>query len=450
MVKTDASNYAIAGILSITSDDSHIHPVAFFSWTLLALELNYDMHDKELLAIFEAFWAWQHYLKGASLPIDVVTDHKNLEYFSTSKRKLRSRPLQFQSFSARGTPSPITPRAGSSSRHSATTIHRTLDFPRGDKPDGNNPGGDDPGDDDPHNNDEDDEDDNDPFVDAPEDLDPQLAVLQNLVMAVDRLSHSTRRPDDTSSSRAKVREPDTFDGTEPRKLRTFLVQCELCFQDRPRAFCQDRNKVTFAQSYLKGMALEWFEPDLLNTRDPADRPLWMDSWLDFIAELQTTFGPHDPIADAEHQLDHLHMKETHRVNRYVVDFNRLASQVRGYGDGALRHLFYSGLPDRIKDKISRVGKPNTLYGLHALAQEIDARYWERKDKVAQQTKSSGGGSSNNTGSKGNSSKGDKQKSGGNTPASPNTPTLSTSTPKPQNQQSSGQPSGLSNKLGKDG
>ena len=33
------------------------------------------------------------------------------------------------------------------------------------------------------------------------------------------------------------------------------------------------------------------------------------------------FGPHDPIADAEHQLDHLRMKDTHRVNRYVVDFN---------------------------------------------------------------------------------------------------------------------------------
>ncbi|KIK22866.1 hypothetical protein PISMIDRAFT_31476, partial [Pisolithus microcarpus 441] len=249
-----------------------------------------------------------------------------------------------------------------------------------------------------------------------------------------------------SSSRAKVQEPDTFDGTEPRKLWTFLVQCELCFQDCPGAFHQDRNKVMFAQLYLKGMALEWFEPDLLNTGDLADHPLWMDSWLEFVAELQTTFGPHDPIAEAEHQLDHLHMKETH-LNHYVVDFNRLASRVRGYGDGALHHLFYSRLPDHIKDEISRVSKPNTLYGLRALAQEIDACYWECKDEVARQTKSSGGSSSNNTSNKGNSSKGDKQKSGGNTPASPNTPTP---TPKPQNQQPSRQPSGLSNKLRKDG
>ena len=48
-------------------------------------ELNYDTHDKELLAIFEAFKSWQHYLEGPAFLVNVVTDHKNLEYFSTSK-----------------------------------------------------------------------------------------------------------------------------------------------------------------------------------------------------------------------------------------------------------------------------------------------------------------------------------------------------------------------------
>ena len=49
------------------------------------IRLNYDTHDKELLTIFEAFRLWQHYLEGSALPVDVVTDHKNLVYFSTSK-----------------------------------------------------------------------------------------------------------------------------------------------------------------------------------------------------------------------------------------------------------------------------------------------------------------------------------------------------------------------------
>jgi len=65
--------------------DNEIYPIAFYSQTFSALELNYDIHDKELLAIFEAFKIWRHYLEGSALPIDVVTDHKNLEYFSTTK-----------------------------------------------------------------------------------------------------------------------------------------------------------------------------------------------------------------------------------------------------------------------------------------------------------------------------------------------------------------------------
>jgi len=85
IVETDASDYAVAGILSITCSDREIRPVVFYSWTLTAPELNYDTHDKELLAIFEAFRNWRHYLEGSASPIDVVTDHKNLEYFSTSK-----------------------------------------------------------------------------------------------------------------------------------------------------------------------------------------------------------------------------------------------------------------------------------------------------------------------------------------------------------------------------
>ena len=59
--------------------------IAFHSRTFTAPELNYDVHDKKLLAIFKAFKIWRHYLEGSASPIDVVTDHKNLKYFSTTK-----------------------------------------------------------------------------------------------------------------------------------------------------------------------------------------------------------------------------------------------------------------------------------------------------------------------------------------------------------------------------
>jgi hypothetical protein len=85
IVETDASDYAIAAILSIFTDDKDLHPVAFHSRTLDSSELNYDTHDKELLAIHEAFRTWRRYLEGSATPVSVITDHKNLEYFSTTK-----------------------------------------------------------------------------------------------------------------------------------------------------------------------------------------------------------------------------------------------------------------------------------------------------------------------------------------------------------------------------
>ena len=59
--------------------------VAFHSCTFTVVELNYDTYDKELFAIFEAFKIWWHYLEGPAYPIDIVMDHKNLEYFSITK-----------------------------------------------------------------------------------------------------------------------------------------------------------------------------------------------------------------------------------------------------------------------------------------------------------------------------------------------------------------------------
>jgi hypothetical protein len=85
IVETDALDYALAAILSMITPDGELHPIVFHSQTFSGAELNYDIHDKELLAIFEAFKCWWHYLEGPASPIDIVTDHKNLEYFSMTK-----------------------------------------------------------------------------------------------------------------------------------------------------------------------------------------------------------------------------------------------------------------------------------------------------------------------------------------------------------------------------
>src|SRR6266446_2479827 len=205
------------------------------------------------------------------------------------------------------------------------------------------------------------------FVDTPPD-DPPIPIvpdidvaelvptsaLTQLAQAITTLARHAGRPPPPSSSalRTKVREPEQFDGTEPRKLRVFQVQCELNFQDRPLAFASDRTKVIFAQSYLKGMALDWFEPDLLFDQNPLLCPRWMNDYQEFVKELQTNFGPYDPVGDTEVQLMTLEMKDGHRINKYVVEFNRHASQLHRYGEAALCRLFYDGLPKCIKDNIA--------------------------------------------------------------------------------------------------
>jgi len=60
--------------------------VAFYSKSLSLVERNYEIHDKEMLAIICALEEWRHFLEGARHPVEIWMDHKNLEYFMTAKK----------------------------------------------------------------------------------------------------------------------------------------------------------------------------------------------------------------------------------------------------------------------------------------------------------------------------------------------------------------------------
>ena len=86
ILKTDASNQALGSCLSQPDAERQLHPVAYRSRKFSGQELNYDVHDKKLLAIVDAFDEWQAYLEGLRHPIIVYSDHKNLSYFTTTKK----------------------------------------------------------------------------------------------------------------------------------------------------------------------------------------------------------------------------------------------------------------------------------------------------------------------------------------------------------------------------
>ena len=85
ILETDASDFAIGAVLSQRNEENRLHPIAFHSRKFQPAEINYDVHDKELLAIVDAFKHWRRYCEGAKHQIQVFTDHHNLEYFTTTK-----------------------------------------------------------------------------------------------------------------------------------------------------------------------------------------------------------------------------------------------------------------------------------------------------------------------------------------------------------------------------
>ena len=287
-------------------------------------------------------------------------------------------------------------------------------------PEGNNPP--------PNPDDNDDDSDND--------------VQGNLADAIKALAQSVSK---LKEDRSKVREPDCFDGSDPKKLQTFLVQCRLNFEDRPSAFRTNRSKVTYALSYLKGTALDWFEPELA---DEDQDPGWLDDYLEFTQILRDNFGPYDPEGDAETSLENLVMRDNQRITRYIVDFNRYAAQI-GWGNSALRHRFYSGLPARLKDEVSKAGKPKTLSELRSLAQMLDHRYWERDAEIkrenARKTRITNTPSSATTSNQTPSPNSNRSSNTRTTASTNKTGNTSTSADKPK------QPApDLASKLGKDG
>ena len=85
-VEADASNFAIGGVLSIKCEDNKWRLVAYISKLLNETKRNYEIYDKEMLAVIRCLEAWRHFLEGSRSKFEVWTDHKNLEYFMSNQK----------------------------------------------------------------------------------------------------------------------------------------------------------------------------------------------------------------------------------------------------------------------------------------------------------------------------------------------------------------------------
>ena len=97
-VETDSSDGVTGGILSqLDPDTEDWHPLAFFSKTMNSAECNYEIHDKEMLAILQAFQHWRVELQSVENPVQVYSDHKSLDVFMRSK-KLTARQARWAEY----------------------------------------------------------------------------------------------------------------------------------------------------------------------------------------------------------------------------------------------------------------------------------------------------------------------------------------------------------------
>ena len=66
-------------------DDGQWHPVAFRSSSMQPAERNYEIYDREMLAVIDALKDWRSFLEGAPEPFEIITDHSNLEFWRTAQ-----------------------------------------------------------------------------------------------------------------------------------------------------------------------------------------------------------------------------------------------------------------------------------------------------------------------------------------------------------------------------
>src|SRR5258707_671825 len=99
-LECDASNFATGAVLSQQQEDGLFHLVGFMSKSFSDMEHNYQIHDKEMLAIMCALEEWRHFLEGSDQKFKIHTDHKNLSYFREA-HKLNRRQARWSLYLSR-------------------------------------------------------------------------------------------------------------------------------------------------------------------------------------------------------------------------------------------------------------------------------------------------------------------------------------------------------------
>jgi Domain of unknown function (DUF4939)/Zinc knuckle len=211
--------------------------------------------------------------------------------------------------------------------------------------------------------------------------DDQEISNRELREAILALARGSRRNDEPKKTPFKPKEPDTFDGSSPQDLRTFIFQCQVYFNACKSEFSKDAHRVYFAISYLRGAALDYFEP-CINEPDPTEPYDFLGDWNAFVQRLVNLFGSYSPEDDDEDAITSLSFPDGGKATKYFIEFAKYQTRIK-WDDRSLRKIVKDAIPARITNELRFIHEDtSTFEGFKRAVLKIDNDYWKRKQDEA--------------------------------------------------------------------
>lgn len=207
-----------------------------------------------------------------------------------------------------------------------------------------------------------------------------LAMMNLLTQSIAGQNRNSASPAPAKINEPKVKDPETFHGQRD-SLNAFITECELVFELQPSRFGDDRTKVSYMISLLRGTPLLAVRP--LLSFDP--RPYMLDDHRSFVAYLQTNYGDPDEKGTARRKLKAL--RQNGPASTYFAELQQYIAILGWKDQDPIIDRAIDGLKPYLKDEVARAGhRPNTLSELIAFIVPLDNRLYEREQEKRYETR----------------------------------------------------------------
>lgn len=203
-------------------------------------------------------------------------------------------------------------------------------------------------------------------------MDATFKALLERISTLEEKIRLDSKGSEPSISEPKIKLPEKFGGN-PKEFRGFMIQMELAFLMKPKAYKEDAIKVGTIASLLKDKALAWVTPFLEN---PNRYKEVLNDYAEFKKLLQLTFGSHDQALLSATKIGSLRQGKR-PLTAYAADFRELAADL-DWNDSALIHQFRRGLNEDIKNLMINSATPAKLDDFISLAAQCDNRLYEHR------------------------------------------------------------------------